>query len=159
ANDVDFGFLMAQFMWVYAIFSPIGGFLAGRFNRRWMVISSLFVWSTVTWLTGHATTFTQMAGTRGLMGVSEAFYMPGALALIADFHPGPTRSRGIGIHMCGIYMGQALGGVGGYISDTSSWRNAFYWFGAAGVVYAVLLMVLLRNSTASAEEEHVQPWR
>ena len=70
------------------------------------------------------------------MGISEAFYIPAALALIADFHPGPTRSRAIGIHMCGIYAGQALGGMGGYIADTSSWRNAFYWFGAAGVLYA-----------------------
>src|SRR5690349_17619191 len=74
ANDADFGFLMALFLWVYAVFSPIGGFLADRFNRRWMVLLSLFVWSVMTLLTGHATTFTQMAWTRGLMGLSEAFY-------------------------------------------------------------------------------------
>jgi MFS family permease len=152
ANDADFGFLMALFMWVYAIFSPIGGFLADRFNRRWMVILSLFMWSLMTFLTGYATTFTQMAWTRALMGLSEAFYIPAALALIADFHPGPTRSRAIGIHMCGIYAGQALGGVGGYIADTSSWRNAFYWFGAAGVVYAIVLLLLLKDFRAPAAE-------
>ncbi|MDB6124642.1 MAG: dgoT [Pedosphaera sp.] len=39
----------------------------------------------MTWLTGHAHTFTQMAWTRGLMGVSEAVYIPAALALIAEF--------------------------------------------------------------------------
>src|SRR6267378_2896141 len=89
ANEADFGFLMAAFMWVYALLSPIGGFLADRFQRRWMVILSLFVWSAMTWLTGYAQTFTQMAWTRAFMGLSEAFYMPAALALIADFHPGP----------------------------------------------------------------------
>lgn len=152
ANDADFGFLMALFMWVYALMSPVGGFLADRFNRRWMVILSLFVWSLLTWLTGHATTFAAMAWTRALMGLSEAFYIPAALALIADFHPGPTRSRAIGIHMCGIYAGQALGGVGGYIADTSSWRNAFYWFGAAGIVYAVVLIFGLRDQRLPAAE-------
>jgi len=153
ANDADFGILMALFMWVYAAFSPIGGFLADRFNRRWMVILSLLVWSLMTFLTGFAHTFTQMAWTRALMGLSEAFYIPAALALIADFHPGPTRSRAIAIHMCGIYAGQALGGVGGYIADTSSWRNAFYWFGAAGVFYAILLLFLLKESRPASNEQ------
>lgn len=151
ANDADFGFLMALFMWVYAFLSPVGGYLADRFNRRWMVILSVFIWSLMTWLTGHAHTFREMAWTRALMGMSEAFYIPAALALIADFHPGPTRSRAVGIHMCGIYAGQALGGMGGYIADTSSWRNAFYWFGLAGVLYAIVLMFALRDANSKTE--------
>src|SRR5437588_9654316 len=148
ASEAEFGFLMAIFMWVYAALSPVGGYLADRFNRRWTVILSLFVWSTMTWLTGYAHTFTQMAWARALMGVSEAFYMPAALALIADFHPGATRSRAIGIHMAGVYAGQALGGIGGYIADVSSWRNAFYWFGAAGIGYATVLIFLLKEARA-----------
>src|SRR5712664_3037105 len=148
ANDAEFGFLMALFMWVYAGLSPVGGYLADRFNRGRMVILSLFVWSAMTWLTGYVHTFQQMAWVRALMGVSEAFYMPAALALIADFHPGPTRSRAVGIHMCGIYAGQTLGGLGGWIADTSSWRNAFYWFGMAGVAYAVVLLLMLRDRSA-----------
>jgi MFS family permease len=113
-----------------------------------MVIISLFVWSVMTCLTGCVHTFHQMAWARAFMGISEAFYIPAALALIADFHAGPTRSRAVGIHMAGIYAGQALGGVGGYIADAGSWRNAFYWFGAAGVIYAVFLMLFLKESGA-----------
>jgi MFS family permease len=142
ANDRDFGVLMALFMWVYAAFSPIGGLLADRFNRRWLIIASLFIWSLMTFLTGFAHTFTQMAWTRALMGLSEAFYIPAGLSLIADYHQGPTRSRAVGIHMAGIYAGQALGGVGGYIADNSTWRNAFWWFGAIGVCYAMLTKAL-----------------
>src|SRR5258707_15088282 len=48
ANDAEFGFLMALFMWVYAGLSPVGWYLADRFNRRSMVILSLFVWSILT---------------------------------------------------------------------------------------------------------------
>jgi MFS family permease len=145
ANDQDFGTLMAVFMWVYAFLSPVGGFLSDKFNRRWMVIGSLFVWSAVTWATGHAQTYSQMLTLRALMGISEAFYIPAALALIADFHTGGTRARAIGIHQSGIYVGLALGGVGGYIAQTSSWRNCFTWFGAAGVIYSVVLMLALRE--------------
>ena len=145
-TDKRFGFIVAIFLWVYAAMSPVGGFLADRFSRKWMVIMSLAVWSLMTFLTGFAHTFTQMAWARGLMGLSEAFYIPAALALIADFHPGPTRSRAIGFHTSGIYAGQALGGLGGYIADTSSWRNAYYWFGAAGISYAIILLVALRDA-------------
>ena len=147
ANDQDFGTLMAVFMCVYALLSPVGGFIADKFNRRWTVIGSLFVWSAVTWATGHAQTYSQMLTFRALMGISEAFYIPAALALIADFHTGSTRAKAIGIHQSGLYVGLALGGVGGYIAQTSSWRNCFTWFGMAGVIYAVVLILALRDAS------------
>jgi MFS transporter, Spinster family, sphingosine-1-phosphate transporter len=152
ANDQDFGTLMAVFMWVYALLSPVGGFIADKFNRRWTVIGSLFVWSAVTWLTGKCTTYDQMLVCRALMGVSEAFYIPAALALITDFHTGSTRARAVGLHQSGIYTGMALGGIGGYIAQHSSWRNCFTWFGAIGVVYALVLASALRDATRTADD-------
>jgi MFS family permease len=145
-TDQAFGTLMATFMWVYAFLSPVGGYIADRFNRRWTVIGSLFVWSAVTYLTGQAQTYSQMLWLRGLMGISEAFYIPAALSLIADFHTGSTRARAVGVHQSGIYAGLALGGIGGYIAQTSSWRNCFTWFGAVGVFYAVVLAFTLRDA-------------
>jgi len=161
ANDQEFGLLMAVFMWVYAFLSPVGGYLADRFSKRWAVIGSLFTWSVVTWATGHCTTFWQMFACRGLMGISEAFYFPAALALIADYHPGRTRSRAIGLHQTGVYFGMGLGGIGGYIAQTSTWRNCFAWFGAAGVAYAMVLLLALGDkagksaSAQDASEAHV----
>ncbi len=152
ANDQDFGTLMAVFMWVYAFLSPVGGFIADKFNRRWTVIGSLFVWSVVTWLTGHAHTYSQMLAFRSLMGISEAFYFPAALALIADFHTGRTRARAVGIHQSGLYAGLALGGIGGYIAQFGSWRNCFTWFGAAGVLYAIVLMLALRDAPKQSDD-------
>jgi MFS family permease len=149
ASDQDFGTLIAVFMWVYAFLSPVGGFIADKFNRRWTVIGSLFVWSAVTWATGHATTYGQMLACRALMGISEAFYIPAALALITEFHSGDTRARAIGLHQSGIYAGLTLGGIGGYIADHSSWRNCFDWFGAAGVAYSIVLLLALRNPPRS----------
>src|SRR5882724_2899089 len=153
ANDAEFGLLMALFMWVYAAFSPIGGLLADRFNRRWLIIASLFIWSLMTFLTGFAHTFTQMAWTRALMGLSEAFYIPAGLSLIADYHQGRTRSRAVGIHMAGIYAGQAFGGIGGYLGESSTWRNASWWFGGIGLCYAMVLLVALKESRAREGEQ------
>src|SRR5438046_1878148 len=109
-TEARWGTLLAAFKWVYAILSPFGGYIADRFSRRAVIVGSLFVWSAVTWTTGHVHTFDQLLVTRALMGVSEAFYIPGALALIAEFHTGRTRSRAVGIHQTAIHMGVLVGG-------------------------------------------------
>src|SRR6266496_1842506 len=142
----NFGRLMAIFLWVYAWCSPVGGAIADRLNRKWLIVASLGVWSTVTLLMGQAANFQQLYALRALMGVSEALYMPAGLALIADYHRGPTRSLAIGAHLSGVYMGQALGGVGGWVAQEISWRAAFVGCGALGVVYALLLVVFLRET-------------
>jgi MFS family permease len=157
ANDQDFGMLMAVFMWVYALLSPLGGYIADRFNRRWTVIGSLFVWSAVTWLTGRARTYDEMLCCRACMGISEAFYIPAALALIVGFHPGPSMGRAVGLHQSGIYAGLALGGIGGYVADHGSWRDCFSWFGAFGVAYAVLLVFALRDEAREYNAALIKP--
>ena len=84
ALEANWGKILACFKWVYAILSPIGGYIADRFSRRYVIAGSLFVWSAVTWATGHVTSYDDLLATRALMGISEAFYIPAALALIAD---------------------------------------------------------------------------
>ena len=144
----NFGRLMAIFLWIYALMSPVSGIIADRLNRKWMIVGSLFVWSTVTLLMGFAKTFDQLYILRALMGVSEAFYMPAGLALIADYHQGKTRSLAIGLHMTGIYLGQALGGFGATIAGSYSWQTTFHLFGLIGVLYSVILILFLREKKA-----------
>ncbi len=153
-SDAQFGLLTAVFLWVYAGFSPLGGFLADRFSRSKMIIASLLVWSLVTWLTGHARNFEELLIARMLMGLSEACYIPAALALIADYHRGSTRSLATGLHMSGIYMGAALGGLGGVMAESLGWRSAFGVFGVVGIVYALVLLLGLRDAP-SAERKDV----
>src|SRR4051812_16778753 len=85
-TEAQFGLLTSVFLWVYGVLSPFGGYLADRFNRRSVIMVSLFVWSAVTWWTGHVHTFHELLAARALMGISEACYIPAALALIADYH-------------------------------------------------------------------------
>ncbi|MEJ5368649.1 MAG: MFS transporter [Bryobacteraceae bacterium] len=147
-SEANWGKILAFFKWTYAFLSPLGGWLADRFSRRHVIAGSLFVWSAVTWATAHATTFEQLLLTRAVMGISEAFYIPAALALIADYHLGPTRSRAVGMHQMGIYAGVILGGFSGYAADHPAlgWRWMFEICGLAGALYALPLFLLVRNA-------------
>ncbi|MDR2118082.1 MAG: MFS transporter [Tannerellaceae bacterium] len=144
-SATNFGRLMAIFLWVYAFMSPLSGMIADRLNRKWLIIGSLFVWSGVTWAMGYARTFEQLYALRALMGISEAFYIPAALALIADYHDAGTRSFAIGIHTTGVYLGQALGGFGAVIAAVSSWQFTFQSFGFVGIAYSIFLLFFLKE--------------
>ena len=145
-----FGVLMGIFLWIYAIVSPFAGTVADRLSRKWLIVGSLAVWSAVTLLMGYCTTFSQLKWLRGLMGVSEALYIPSSLSLIADYHTGKSRSLAVGIHMTGLYLGQALGGFGANLASALTWQQTFHWFGIIGIVYAVILIFCLKEARPAA---------
>lgn len=151
-SAVNFGRLMAIFLWIYGLVSPFAGAIADRVSRKWLIIASLGVWSAVTTLMSFCTNYNEIFWLRALMGVSEALYIPAALSLIADYHTGKSRSFAIGIHMTGLYLGQAVGGFGATLAAAFSWQQTFHWFGIIGVAYAALLMVLLYEKRDVAQE-------
>lgn len=151
-SAANFGRLMAIFLWIYGFMSPVAGVIADKFNRKWLIVGSLFIWSAVTFMMGYATTFNQLYLLRAIMGISEALYIPAGLSLIADFHSSKTRSLAIGIHMTGLYMGQALGGFGATIAGKFSWNMAFQSFGIVGIFYSLMLVFFLRE-----KKNHVNP--
>lgn len=144
-SATNFGRLMAIFLWIYALMSPISGMIADRMNRKWLIVISLFVWSGVTSAMSFTHDMDHLYILRAIMGVSEAFYVPAGLSLIADYHQGKTRSLAIGFHTSGIYLGQALGGFGATLASNTSWQFTFHTFGIIGMVYSLVLILFLRE--------------
>lgn len=158
-TDTNWGIMLAQFKWVYAVFSLVGGYVADRFSRKWVITISLLVWSVVTWWTGHAHSYEALLWTRTAMGISEALYIPAALALIVDFHVGATKSKAVGLHMAAIYVGIILGGFTGFAADNPhiGWRSAFVVIGFIGVAYSVPLMFFLKDAPKPENKEKAPP--
>lgn len=144
-SAANFGRLMSIFLWIYGFMSPVAGMIADRVNRKWLIVGSLFVWSFVTLMMGFCTDFNQIYYLRALMGVSEALYIPAGLSLITDYHQEKTRSLAVGIHMTGLYLGQALGGFGATVASRYGWEQAFFTFGLIGISYALVLILFLHD--------------
>lgn len=145
-GDGSFGLFSSMFLWIYALTSPIAGYVADRFGRRPVILFSLAVFSAATLWTGLAPSYRWMVAARAVMGVSESFYMPAAVSMVVDYHRGGTRSLATGLHLSGVYAGAVLGGMGGWIAETLGWRNGFKLFGVIGVAYALVLSLLLRDA-------------
>jgi MFS family permease len=151
-DDIQLGLLGTAFLWVYGILSPVAGYIADRFGKRRTILFSLLVWSTVTWMTGHTHSFSQLLWTRGLMGISEAFFLPAALAWVAENHQDRTRALATGLFMSGNYVGIVTGGVGvggGWMGDHFGFRFAFIVLGVFGISYTVVLWLLTRGRDGS----------
>ena len=166
-TQAQFGIVTSAFLIVYAALSPVGGYLADRFSRSFIIMCSLVVWSIVTWMTGKSESYEELVFWRAMMGVSEAFYIPAALALITDYHRGSTRSLATGLHMSGIYAGQVMAGYGAMMAGDPcqmGWRLTFEVFGFIGVAYGLIVLFFLRDpkaeeapATAAAEEAAAAP--
>ena len=144
-SDAKYGLLTSVFLWTYGVLSPFGGYFADRYSRKKVIVFSVLVWSAVTLWTGAAATYEELLVSRMVMGISEACYIPAALAMITDYHRGKTRSLATGLHMSGLYAGLAVGGIGGYIAVSYGWRFGFHVFGIFGIVYSLFLLWLLRD--------------
>lgn len=152
-SAANFGRLMAIFLWIYGLMSPVAGMIADRVNRKWLIVGSLFVWSFVTLMMGYSSSYDEIYFLRAVMGVSEALYIPAGLSLITDYHQEKTRSLAVGIHMTGLYTGQALGGFGATIAGAYSWETTFHWFGIIGILYSAVLILFLKDKKEHAIAE------
>lgn len=150
-SEAQFGLLTSALFWSYGLMSPFAGFLADRFSRSRLILVSMFLWSAITCLTSYARTFDELLILRALMGLSEACYMPTALALISDYHKGPTRSLATGIHQSGYVLGIGLSGIGGWLAEQRTWHFAFGVVGLVGIAYCGVLVFLLRDAPAEPE--------
>jgi len=145
-SDTQLGLIGAIFLWVYAFGCPIAGQLGDRYSKRLLVVISLVIWSLVTVATGFAGTVVMLLGLRAAMGISEALFMPTAIALTANAHPPSLRSRAIAVLTTAQIAGTVAGSwFGGWMADRGEWRAAFFILGTIGVLYAVPYFLFLRK--------------
>ncbi len=158
ATAAELGLVSTVFLWVYGLLSPFAGYLADRFGHARVILFSLLVWSAVTWATAHVHTVPQLLVARGLMGLSEACYLPAALALIVEAHQERSRSLATGLHQSGLYTGLVLAGAwGGWMGESYGWRSAFTVLGCVGVVYFVVLWLALRGESRAGAAKAQAP--
>jgi MFS family permease len=153
-TDVQLGIIGASFMWVYAAFGPVAGWLGDRFKRKTLIVSGLALWLLVTGATILSYSYAQLTVLRAINGLSEAFYFPAAMSLISDYHGGATRSRAMSIHQSAVYAGSIAGGAGGALVAQlfHAWRANFVMLGSVGIILIFVLLLFLREPERGQSE-------
>ena len=145
-TDVQLGMVGASFMWTYALFGPIAGWLCDRLTRKTLILGGLIFWSLVTAASAFAHTYAQLLVCRALGGLGEALYLPASMSLIGDYHGSATRSRAMSIHQSSVYAGTVAGGtVSGFVAQFYGWRSSFILLGGLGILLGILVWRLLQE--------------
>lgn len=138
-----FGLLLSVYLWVYALCSPLAGYLADRFGYARIIVLSLFAWSLVTLASAFARTFEMMLFFRILLAISQSFAIPAGVAMVAKLHPSSTRALAVALYLSGASVGSMFCSLGSWLAQSFSWTLAFQWAGSIGIVYALFLVLTL----------------
>ncbi len=153
-SDVQLGIVGSSFMWMYALFGPVAGWLCDRLPRKTLVLGGLVFWSVVTASTAFAHSYSQLVFCRALGGLGEAFYFPASMSLISEYHGRATRSRAMSIHQSSVYVGSIAGGaLSGLIGQSQGWRATFLYFGVLGILLGGLLWMFVLEPKRGKEDE------
>lgn len=152
-QDVFIGALQSAFLWTYALCSPFAGYFGDRLSRKLVIVTCLGLWSLVTVAAGLVTSKEQLMGMRVLLAVTEAFYIPASLAIVADYHTPATRGKAVATLIIGMSLGPILGGAAaGWIGDNYGWRPTMYVLGGVGLLLATMLTAFLRDAPVGASD-------
>jgi DHA2 family multidrug resistance protein len=147
ATRETINWVLTSYIVASAIAIPITGWLADRVGRK-----RLFVWSVVAFtaasvMCAMAQNLPQMVVFRALQGVSGAFLVPIAQAVMFDINPPSKHARAMAMFGMGVMIGPILGPVlGGWLTENFSWRWVFLVNLPVGIVCTLLLMRYMPKS-------------
>lgn len=145
-GDTEVGMIATIFNLCYAFMVPLGGLAGDRLSRKWVTTIAILFWSVATMFTGLATGVVMLILLRSVAtGGGEAFFGPANYSLLGQYHT-DTRARAMSIHQTSYYVGVILAGwLAGHIADKLGWEYSFIIFGAAGVVWGIVMAVRLKD--------------
>ena len=163
AFDVDslkMGIVGTVFTMTYGLCAPISGIASDFLRRKYMVVAGLFIFCLGIFLSGWVSSIGLMIVFYGILnGAGQAFYYPAACSLLSQLH-NETRATALAIHQTALYAGIVICScVSGYfgdipsVADLSGWRIPFILFGGIGILWAVLLAFLMRDTKPQVQSK------
>ena len=147
-SAAQIGVVATVFTFSYGLSVPFAGVTADLLNRKWMVVSGVFVFCLGIFASGFASALGLLIVTYGLLnGFGQSFYYPSATSIIGQLHK-ETRATALSILQMGLYAGIiGCSAASGYLAEggADGWRKPFWVFGGIGIVWAVVLAFGLKG--------------
>jgi len=139
--------VLTSYVVTAAICTPLTGFLVNRYGRRSLALISIISFTVASMLCGAAQTLAQIVMFRILQGAAGSLLMPLSQAVIMDIYPREKHAPALAVWSMGVIMAPILGPtIGGYLTETYSWRWVFYVNLPVGVLSIIGIVMFLSES-------------
>jgi MFS family permease len=138
-SDTEVGWLMSVVLIGVAVFALPLSMVMDRWRRSKMVSIISIVWSVAGVFSGFCINFGQLLAARTVVGIGEAGFVSGGMALIVGMVRKARRAFVTGIWAAAIPLGSALGFlVGGWVTKSYGWQAALWAIAAPGIIFGIL---------------------
>jgi MFS transporter, DHA2 family, multidrug resistance protein len=132
--------VLTSYLVANAIILPMTGWLANRFGRRNLLLLSVFGFTCFSFLCGIAPNLPLLIVFRIFQGATGGGLQPLSQAILMEAFPQEKRAKAMAFWALGIVVAPMLGPVlGGWITDSYSWRWLFYINIPVGIAAVVMV--------------------
>src|SRR6202165_3897921 len=144
ATSDQINWVLTSYIVAAAIITPATGWLEARFGRKPLFLVSVIGFIVTSMLCGAAVSLTQIVVFRLLQGVFGAPLVPLSQSVLLDAYPQEQQGQAMAVFGLGVMLGPILGPtLGGWLTDSYSWRWVFYVNLPVGVLCALGIMLFL----------------
>jgi MFS transporter, DHA2 family, multidrug resistance protein len=155
------GWVLTSYLVSNAIVIPMTGWLARSYGRKRYLLFSIFLFTAASFLCGSSTSLGMLVFFRILQGIGGGALQPLSQAILLESFPPKEHGIAMAIFGIGVMFGPIAGPLmGGYITDTFSWRWIFYVNLPIGLLAAFMVTLFIRDPhyLKRAEKVKVDTW-
>ena len=157
-SNSELGVLFSAFFWTYAPLQPLAGWLAQRFDVRYVLGTGLTLWALATALTGLASSFSVLLVLRVLLGIGESVAYPCNAKFLGQRVAAHERGRANGLIAIGQSLGPTSGTlIGGFVMAHYGWRPAFIVFGICSLAWLIPWRAATRDGNTAVTAAGAKP--
>lgn len=157
-TDTQLGLISSTFTLIFGLAMPFAGLAADLFNRKRVLVIGSFLFAIGIFVSGFAAGLGMLFISYGILNaIGQSLMPPCNTSLISQYHD-KTRGTAFSIYQTAIYAGIVFCSVvSGYLAQLGEggWRWAFWIFGAIAILWAVVIMITLKDNPQSKQEETV----
>jgi ACS family glucarate transporter-like MFS transporter len=140
------GLVFSSYQWTYCLCLLFWGAASDRFGTRWVNGISVTLWSIAGMLTGLATSFVGIMGTRLALGAGEAASFPASSKVVRQWFPPHERGIATAIFNSGSFAGPAFSApLATWLILRFGWRASFLIMGSLGFVWVAAWLIFFRS--------------
>src|SRR3954469_13317505 len=138
---------------------PMTGWFAAVFGRRNYFIGSMILFTVASFFCGHATSLWELVIFRFIQGAGGGAMLSTSQAILVETFPPEEMGLANALFGLGVVVGPTVGPtLGGWITDSYSWRGIFYVNLPIGVVAILMAMAFLPDPKETRKITKIDWW-